>query len=73
MEAIEFTTILHNQTVILPPEYGSQWEGKSVRVLIIDDSQLRETSTEPRPKKPFQAISLNTKGFKLNREQANVR
>jgi len=69
MEAIEFKTILHNGTVAIPPQYLSQWEGKAIRVIVLDESEPLE-----KPKKPtFTAISLNTQGFDFNREEANIR
>jgi hypothetical protein len=37
MKAIEFKTILHNGTVVVPPEYSSQWEGKTIRVIFLDE------------------------------------
>jgi hypothetical protein len=38
MQAIEFKTILHNGTVTIPPEYSAQWEGKTIRVIVLDDA-----------------------------------
>ena len=69
MEAIEFKTILHNGTVVIPQEYSSQWEGKAIRVIVLDESEPVE-----KPKKMmFKAISLNTAKFDFNREEANAR
>lgn len=69
MEAIEFKTILHQGTVIIPQEYSSQWEGKAIRVIVLDESEPLE-----KPKKMmFKAISLNTAKFDFNREEANAR
>ena len=69
MEAIEFKTILHKGTVIIPQEYSSQWEGKAIRVIVLDESEPLE-----KPKKMlFKAISLNTAKFDFNREEANAR
>lgn len=73
MQAIEFKTILQNGTVTVPPEYASQWEGKTIRVLVLDDSEPVAESVEPSKTSPFQAISLKTQGFKFNREEANAR
>ena len=74
MEAIEFKTILHNGTVVIPTQYSSQWEGKAIRVILLSDDL--ETLSEP-VKKPqkmmFKAISLNTQEFKFNRGEANAR
>jgi len=37
MQAIEFKTTLYNGTVTIPPEYSAQWEGKTIRVIVLDD------------------------------------
>ena len=73
MEAIEFKTILHNGRVAIPPQYSSQWEGKAIRVIVLDESEpLSETVEKPR-KMMFKAVSLNTQEFDFNREDANIR
>jgi len=38
MQAIEFKTTLHNGIVTIPPEYSAQWEGKTIRVIVLDDA-----------------------------------
>ncbi len=73
MEAIEFKTILHNGTVVIPPQYSSQWEGKAIRVIVLDDSESLLKPVDQPKKTMFKAISLNTQGFDFNREEANVR
>ncbi|MCM0589930.1 MAG: hypothetical protein ACSI46_27705 [Gloeotrichia echinulata DVL01] len=73
MEAIEFKTIIHNGTVVIPPQYSSEWEGKAIRVIVLDDSELLSEPVEKLKKTIFKAISLNTQGFNFNREEANVR
>jgi len=50
MQAIEFKTILHNGTVTIPPEYSAQWEGKTIRVIVLDDAALIP-ATEANPLK----------------------
>lgn len=72
MQAIEFKTILQNGKVTLPPEYASQWEGKAIRVLVLDDSEQVKKLVNSLQNSPFKAVSLKTKGFKFNREEANV-
>lgn len=37
MQAIEFKTTLQNGTVTIPSEYSDQWEGKTIRVILLDD------------------------------------
>jgi hypothetical protein len=38
MQAIEFKTTLQNGTVMIPIEYSSQWEGKTIRVIFLTDT-----------------------------------
>jgi len=73
MEAIEFKTILQNGTVTIPPEYYAQWEGKTIRVLLLEDSDPLALPIAQPPTPFFKAISLDTQGFKFNREEANAR
>ncbi|MDJ0580918.1 hypothetical protein [Crocosphaera sp.] len=73
MEAIEFETVIHDGIVNLPVEYSSQWEGKKIRVIVLDESDSLSESGDESEKKMLKAISLNTKGFKFNREDANTR
>jgi hypothetical protein len=40
MRAVEFKTILNNGVVTIPPEYVSQWEGKPIRVILLDEATL---------------------------------
>lgn len=74
MEAIEFKTVLHDGKVAIPPEYSSRWEGRAIRVIVLEDAGV---SSEPvgksAEKTMFRAISLNTRGFDFNRDEANAR
>ena len=48
MQAIEFQTILHNGIVTIPPDYAAQWEGKTIRVIVLDDAPpLPATEANP--------------------------
>jgi hypothetical protein len=38
MQAIEFQTTLHNGIVTIPPDYAAQWEGKTIRVIVLDEA-----------------------------------
>ncbi|AMA10681.1 MULTISPECIES: hypothetical protein [Cyanophyceae] len=68
MQAIEFKTTIHNGIVNLPAEYTPQLEGKTIRIIVLEDSE------EPTPpQRQFQAIALNTQGFKFDRLEANER
>ena len=33
--SIEFQTIIRNGVVSIPPEYYSDWEGKTIRVIVV--------------------------------------
>jgi hypothetical protein len=73
MQAIEFKTTIHNGTVTIPAEYSPEWEGKTIRVIVLyDEENLAQTVEQPKASN-FRAVSLKTKGFKFNREEANVR
>jgi hypothetical protein len=73
MEAIEFKTVIHNGRVIVPPQYSSQWEGKTIRVIVLDDSEVVPEPVEKPEKTMFKAISINTREFNFNRDEANAR
>jgi hypothetical protein len=73
MEAIEFKTLLHNGTITIPRQYSSQWEGKAIRVIVLDESESLSNPVNKPQKTIFKAISLKTQGFHFNREEANVR
>ena len=66
MEAIEFRTILQNKTVTLPQEYANQWEGRSVRVLILeDDLQQPDTLAKSYETPQLKAIALSHSGVQI--------
>jgi hypothetical protein len=73
MEAIEFKTVIQNGQVSVPPQYSSRWEGKTIRVIVLDVSGIVPESVEKSEKTLFEAISLNTRGFKFDRDEANAR
>ena len=73
MEAIEFKTILNNGMVVIPTQYSSQWEGKTIRVIVLDESEPLSEPVDKSKKMMFKAISLNTQEFDFNREEANAR
>ncbi|PZV09911.1 MAG: hypothetical protein DCF22_17795 [Leptolyngbya sp.] len=50
MQAIEFQTTLHNGVVTIPPEYSAQWEGKTIRVIVLDEA-APTPATEANPLK----------------------
>ena len=73
MQPIEFKTTVHNGTVTIPPEYFAQWEGKIMRFIALSDDENIAPETTPDSQPLLKAISLQTKGFKFNREDANAR
>ncbi|REJ44175.1 MAG: hypothetical protein DWQ54_01100 [Microcystis flos-aquae TF09] len=73
MEAIEFRTVIHDGQVSVPPRYSSRWEGKMIRVIVLDDSEIVPDSSQKTEKTMFEAISLNTRGFRFDRDEANAR
>ena len=73
MEAIEFETVIYDGIVNISVEHSSQWEGKKIRVIVLDESESLSESVDRSEKKILKAISLNTKGFKFKREDANIR
>lgn len=75
MTVFQFKTTLHNGVLKVPEQYSALWEGKPIRVTIVDD-ETNQTPTEQTVKKlvrSFQAITLNTSLFKFDRQEANER
>lgn len=71
MQAIEFETQTHNGTIELPAQFRP-WKDCLVKVIVlIEETDMLTPST----KDPyaFDAVSLNTKGFRFNREEASER
>jgi hypothetical protein len=73
MQAIEFKTTIHNGTATIPPEYIAQWEGKVMHFIALNDSENSGLETAPASQLMLNAISLQTKEFKFNREDVNAR
>jgi hypothetical protein len=44
MKAIEFKTTIHNSTVTIPAEYSPEWEGKTIRVIVLEDNNAEDTA-----------------------------
>lgn len=68
MQPIEFTGVLQNGVVQVPAQYQSLWEGKTIRVTVVEDTLVQKLQQSE-----FRAISLNTQGFQFNRDEANAR
>ena len=69
MYAIEFKSKIDNGVINIPEEYMEETK-KMVHAKVII---LSERRAEKRKKAKFNAISINTKGFKFDREEANAR
>lgn len=45
MQAIEFQATIHNGIVTIPSQYSHAWEGKSIRVIVLEDNSTENTTT----------------------------
>ena len=73
MQSIEFKTIIHNGSVTIPAQYSPQWEGKAIRVIVLEDSAIATSPVEQTQKPIFSAVALTTQSFQFNRDEANER
>ncbi len=71
MDAIEFETKIENGIIKIPPEYKTIAD-KNCRVIILTDQDSKEPKKISTSKKLY-AISIDTRGFKFNRNEANER
>jgi len=55
----------------LPPQF-QQWENKPVRIILLIE-EIDSTIQTQKDRYAFDAVSLKTKGFRFNREDANER
>ena len=55
----------------LPPKF-QQWDDKQVRIILLIE-EMDSTIQTQKNRYAFDAVSLNTKGFRFNREEANER
>jgi len=73
MHAVEFQATIENGIVHIPKKYKDLQEKREVRFLIMyDESNTSEPTIEKR-KKIMNAISIDTLGFKFDRNEANER
>jgi hypothetical protein len=73
MYAVEFQATIKNGIVRIPKEYKDLQEKREVRFFIMYDSNDKyRTNTEKRKKK-MSAISIDTIGFKFDRDEAHER
>lgn len=69
MQAVEFKTKPHNGIIKLPSQF-QQWDDRQIRVILLIEEMGSTIQTQ---RYAFDAVSLNTKGFRFNREEANER
>lgn len=70
MKAIEFESQTHNGVIDVPSQYRA-WDNKKVKVILLAEDNVMKEQTTNHPS--FSAISINTKGYRFNREEANER
>ena len=51
MQALEFKTILQNGIINIPSEYSTQWDGKNIRVIVLENQKSTPSSVEGNPLK----------------------
>jgi len=71
VQTFEFKVKPHNGMIKLPPKF-QQWDDKAVRIILLIE-EIDSPVQTPKDRYAFDAISLNTKGFRFNREEANER
>ncbi|GBD51491.1 hypothetical protein [Microcystis aeruginosa] len=57
MKAINFKTILKNGILTIPPQYSPAWEGKIIRVIVLEDNNIAEPVATPPQKNPESLFS----------------
>jgi hypothetical protein len=69
MQAIEFSSIVHNGAIPIPEQYRDKI-GSSVKVIVFpNDTRQNEGKTQG----AFHCIGIDMTGFQFNREEANER
>ena len=68
MQAYEFSSVVENEGIIHIPQQYLENISSPVKIILLTN----EKSPTDKGKK-FSAISLETKGFKFNRDEANER
>ena len=68
MKTVEFETVIDNGVIRIPDDVKEQI-GKQVKVILFSN----ETVKPENKTKTFSAISINTRGFTFNRDEANAR
>lgn len=68
MQAVEFMSRPHDNVVDLPANLRD-WNNRTVRVILLAE----EATAQPAPASAFKAISLQTRNFRFDRDEANTR
>jgi hypothetical protein len=71
MYAVEFETTIKNGVVHIPKEYKDLQEKRRVRFLIMYDNDDKYKANTK--KRKMSAISIDTRGFKFDRDEAHER
>ena len=71
MQAIEFKTILNNGIVAIPSQYSPQWEGKAIRVIVLEDLENSANLFESLQETQLSAVSLNTQKLQFEQSDTN--
>ncbi|MBD3808590.1 MAG: hypothetical protein IE880_07735 [Epsilonproteobacteria bacterium] len=72
MYAVEFQATIENGIVRIPEEYRDLQEKGEVRfVIMYDDSDNKYRTNIQKKRKKMSAISIDTIGFKFNRDEAH--
>ena len=71
MQAIEFIAKAEKGSIKIPKEYQEQLQDQ-FRVIILQEAPVPEKKVT-RKKRTLRAAQIKTKGFKFNRDEANVR
>ena len=67
MQAIEFESTVDDGIIRIPDEYKGQVDGQ-VKVIVLSEAVQKKDRS-----KSLSAISINTKGFEFDRDEANAR
>ncbi len=70
MYAVEFETDIKNGIVRIPKKFKDLQDKKSVKLFIVYDDNKNKNGFK---RKKMSAVSIDTKGFKFNREKAHER
>ena len=72
MYAVEFEAPIHNGIVKIPSEYSELYERQNAKFcVLLQDEHLKASGKKN--KKKLDAISIDTREFKFDREEANER